>query len=165
MTLPTPVIVRPNPRDKETTLFRQYIREQEKFGEINDCAVRAIAMATGEEYAKVWASFRDHGRQPRRGSSVNQMRRVITDLGWHRDEIPGDEFRSRGILTYISLAGNLKKLRARGRYVLCTNDHAFAVVNRQVHDFGTFLGQRKRIVMVWRVFKTGKRGSGFAEGA
>jgi hypothetical protein len=57
-------------------------KDSEKFGEKNDCSVKAVALATGIKYAKVHYAFRKQGRKEGRGTHFYQQFAVLRELGF-----------------------------------------------------------------------------------
>lgn len=54
----------------------------QEFNERNDCAVRAVAVATGVDYATVHKLFKKHGRRNGRGTPPSMTWAVVIELGF-----------------------------------------------------------------------------------
>lgn len=50
--------------------------------ETNDCAVKAVVIATGEPYEKVHAIMKRLGREDRKGTAMTITEATIKELGW-----------------------------------------------------------------------------------
>jgi hypothetical protein len=106
--------------------------------EKDDCTVRALAVVTGDAYAKAHALIGSWGRKS--GHSFNVTDRI--------GDLPG--FRSLRLwyarLPYVLDNGQkgfsgrnltlaeFAKRHPVGRFYLCTLDHAFALIDGAVHD-------------------------------
>jgi hypothetical protein len=97
-----------------------------KHDEINDCACRAIAIATERPYREIWSMFRarlETGASPRIRNGVAEIvqHEVLTSLGWIWIPTP-----------------KVTRLRAdhlpTGRLVVCIRDHSTAVLDGVLHD-------------------------------
>jgi hypothetical protein len=112
-------------------------------GENRDCSVRALAIATGRAYAECHTAFAAAGRLPNVGTTVAASRFVHEILG----------------LTYIETAkpwgyptlSYFAETHPRGRFILHSNGHAFALVDGVVHDWSGGRGSRQRIKRAWEV--------------
>jgi Protein of unknown function (DUF2786) len=107
-------------------------RTASKHDEVNDCACRAIAIATERPYHEIWTAFRTilEAEGPRRRSGVDEsvQHKLMESLGWtwvptqkahlREDDLPA------------------------GRLVVCIKGHSVAVVNGVIHD--TFNPSRKK---------------------
>jgi Protein of unknown function (DUF2786) len=95
-----------------------------KHDEVNDCACRAIAIATERPYHEIWDVFRVllETEGPRRRSGVDEkvQDKVMESLGW------------------VWVNTTRKHLREDdlppGRLVVCIEGHSVAVVNGIIHD-------------------------------
>lgn len=111
-------------------------------GESNDCAVRALAVAACLPYASAHALFAAAGREPRQTVSEAQVHRAIAAA------VPGAAFRRpmRGAVTLARFVAAFPT----GHYVVCTSNHALAVVDGVVHDWRP-ARPRRRVVCYWRL--------------
>jgi len=135
----------------------------QKLGETNDCAVKAVSIATGTPYEQVHALMKKHGRRDCRGTYMSTTNSVLKELGveskWEdaprqapktvkRGGVYGltliTETRSRYTVSTIA-----KALPKRGRFILETSTHLLAFVNGRVEDWTE--GRRHRVLRVIRV--------------
>jgi Protein of unknown function (DUF2786) len=103
-----------------------------KHNEINDCACRAIAIATERPYHEIWDVFKTllATEGPRRRSGVDEsvQHKLMESLGW--TWVPTTK-------TYLR-----EDDLPPGRLVVCIRGHSVAVVNGVIHD--TFNPSRKK---------------------
>jgi Protein of unknown function (DUF2786) len=103
-----------------------------KHNEINDCACRAIAIATERPYHEIWAAFKTllETEGPRRANGVDEsvQHKLMESLGWTWVRTPKAHLREDDL--------------PPGRLVVCIRGHSVAVVNGVVHD--TFNPSRKK---------------------
>jgi hypothetical protein len=128
-----------------------------KENESDDCTVRALANATGIGYAKAHAALKHHGRQDKRGATLDILIPVYKTFGLNLVSIHGDTRGARylkALYSYVqqeqgmTLKTFLGKADKNKKYVLLTRDHALAVVNSEVID--TFDNRaNKRVVAVF----------------
>lgn len=99
-------------------------RAASKHDEINDCACRAIAIATERPYHEIWAAFKEllDAEGPKRASGVSEkvQNEVLTSLGWEWVHATGKRLQE----------GDLPM----GRLVVCIHGHSVAVINGVIHD-------------------------------
>jgi hypothetical protein len=106
--------------------------------EKSDCVVRATAVAADLEYADVHHVFARHGRRSRRGTNLGVIQKSFAEL------FPGSEQRR----VNLTLAQFIR-LHPKGRFVVMTRLHAWAVVDSVVHDWE--LHPRYRVILFWEV--------------
>ena len=106
------------------------------FKENNDCAVRAIAFATGVSYSKAHDLFTAAGRKHGKGSSLEMIDRVAanfmsarTNLGRYHTTPTGQ----RRLGWCPTLATFLKE-HPTGKYVVIIRRHAVAIINGKCYD-------------------------------
>lgn len=110
--------------------------------ETNDCTVLAVASATGLDYLTSHTLAAQAGRQPRRGFHSHRILKEAVRCGWingysevstyHVQNAPKHgTYHSSS--PYPTLAQVLPLL-SKGRYVLETQSHAFAVVDGVIYD-------------------------------
>lgn len=105
--------------------------------EHNDCAVQAIAIATGRGYLETRADLEKEGRTRRGGTPTHVMARVIGHHGV-----------SPARVTFQSWAS----AHQSGRYVVVITGHAFAFINGHRYDFTPESAAPRSIVRhYWRV--------------
>lgn len=113
--------------------------------ENNDCAVKAVAIATGVGYEKAHAVFAKLGRKPRHGVSWGQIVKAIeecTGRGVSYDQI----FKPNGSRYTGKTIG---KALPKGRYILIFRAHAAAMVDGVIEDWTD--GRKKHILGYWKV--------------
>ena len=109
-------------------------------GEAQDCAVHAIALATGTHYRVVHAALEKHGRKHRRGTSVDTMRKALRELGW--TIATSTSWTPR---VSIQLAAKVAEPRA----IALTRSHALAIRDGNVLDWTA--ERRHRVYAVWNL--------------
>ena len=125
------------------SLPNEIVAASSKMRETNDCAVKAIAIATSTPYVKVHRLCRQAGRRPRKGTHLNIMKRVLAELGWKIHYRP--EWKGKTATTL--------KVPFSGRYIAFTSQyrHALALRGGLVKDWTD--GRRHRIIRVWEIYK------------
>lgn len=105
-----------------------------------DCSVRALAVATGCSYEQASAVFSAAGRNLKKGTPVDLSRKVHeTWLGM----IPTDS---------IDFLAAFIAANPKGRFILHTKHHAFAVIEGIVHDWEfSSVKPSSPIVRAWEV--------------
>jgi Protein of unknown function (DUF2786) len=100
-------------------------RAASKHEEINDCACRAIAIATERPYHEIWTAFKKllevEGRVSRSGVSAVVQHKVLESLGWIRVDAHKKYLQEEDLPTL-------------GRLVVCIKRHSVAVVDGVIHD-------------------------------
>lgn len=117
----------------------------------NNCAVRALANASGETLEWAYTVFQRAGRRKHRGASIRMLHAVYTAAGlslvgvygrtkqaiqfWLETQQPPD---------YNGMTlGRLLTTIKPGRYVAIVTGHAVAIVDNQVIDTGELLSNRR----------------------
>lgn len=108
---------------KYVDTWDKYETEREALNENNDCAVRAVASATGKSYKETHATFRSFGRRSGRGSSLKMIGNSLTKL--HTKEV---EINSPNC-TVNQFVRQAKK----GTFVLIVRRHAFALIDGVIY--------------------------------
>jgi hypothetical protein len=109
--------------------------------ERRDCAVRASSIATGLPYKVMHDLYRLNGRKNGQGVSIGQVTRTldytqcVSTIGASR------------VLTLKNFISQYKT----GRWVVCNNRHAFAVIDGVVYDEAEMVSSRTHVVMAWKV--------------
>jgi hypothetical protein len=103
-----------------------------RHNEVNDCACRAIAIATERPYHEIWATFKTiletEGPQRRSGVDESVQHKVMQSLGW----------------TWVATTKSRlqEDQLPPGRLVVCIRGHSVAVINGVIHD--TYNSSRKK---------------------
>lgn len=105
-----------------------------------DCSVRALAVATGCSYEQASAVFSAAGRVMKKGTSVDVSRKVHeTWLGM----LPTNP---------IDFVAAFVAANPKGRFILHSKRHAFAVIDGVVHDWEfSRTGPGTRVIRAWEV--------------
>ena len=129
-------------------------------GDRGDCAVRALAIATGRPYDECNALYAKHGRKPNHGTpryvtisvhrAIGSLDVRVLHLGRLGQRLvkPArpryDGLDPRG--AYPTRAQFVKK-NPKGRYVLLSRGHACALVDGVIHDWASRTsGARTRVL-------------------
>lgn len=118
-------------------------------GEKNDCAVKAVAISTGIDYAIVHAEMARRGRRARRGTKLSIIRSTVYALGWRMVEKY-----NRRQLRGLSIKSIRNCLRRDTRYMVLTSRHILAVVDGVVEDWTE--GRKHRPITVWEMVPAGR---------
>ena len=145
-----------------TDLYQAHRNLRAEAGETNDCAVRAIAAATGRPYREVLQVSYEVGRRPRSGTYHEEELEMLERLGYvavrrrirhgedaimHRYPI-GYQRALRGITTYHP--ARFPRIWRDGRsYLFFVARHVAACVDGEVHDWAA--GRAKQVREVWEV--------------
>lgn len=127
-------------------------------GETNDCAVRSLAVAAGITYGEAYNALANVGRQPRRGVPMRLIVRALRNLQISHVVRPvGKLVRRlrRGSYTQFVVRVQYPTLKQvleqypTGSHAVATREHAFAIVDGVVHDWGRGTsGARSRITNI-----------------
>jgi Protein of unknown function (DUF2786) len=106
-------------------IFNDGGRAASKHDEINDCACRAIAIATERPYHEIWSAFsallqQEGRRRPRSGVYESVQHKLMESLGWTWTETDKTHLREDDL--------------PPGRLVVCIRGHSVAVINGVIHD-------------------------------
>lgn len=113
-------------------------------GEKNDCAVKAIAIATGTPYAEVHAELTRQGRKRRSGTYFHQTEGAVKNLGFELQRVM---VRSATVRT---IARELKT----GTYLVRVHRHILCLKEGKVEDWSE--GRLHRVKAVYRINKVGE---------
>lgn len=106
----------------------------------NDCAVRALAVATGATYAQASLFFNATGRQLKKGTPYSSVELVCEEwLGM------------KPIKSAEEMPLGLFAAAAVGRFMVLKRGHAFAVIDGVVHDWETSTKESTVVVKAWMV--------------
>lgn len=125
-------------------VYAQHIAQGRTIGEHNDCAVRAVAAATGRPYDEVHALFKANGRRDAARTATSITRHVMGLLGYNLQDVSARDF----IAQYPgSHARVLKSVTTHhpdrfpgawknGKtYLMFTPGHILAIVDGVNHDW------------------------------
>lgn len=137
-------------------------KDSEKFGERNDCSVKAVALATGTQYAKVHYEFAKQGRKQGRGTHRWQQEAVLAAFGFelklvhsHRaglswalpeEQVLKNKFKAKTVTTLE------RELPSRGVFLVYTRGHMLCARGGKILDWTQ--GRRHQIKEVYRVVKS-----------
>lgn len=137
-------------------------REDER----DDCFVSALSTACRIPYDVAHAVCASAGRAPRKGTSAYTRWKILNaevtegnvrEVPPHRLFHPYDPDArgGRGEMRQLTLREWLKGDGARGRFIVCTRDHAVAVTDGVVHD--TKPAYKARVYEAWEILKGARR--------
>lgn len=136
-------------------VLRGMIRER------NDCTVRAVATATGKPYHEVHAAAARAGRKQFGGfhteavlryAGVTYSRINTRPLASQRMVESGRASWRYGNKSIAPTLSQIMPLLQKGRYVVTTYSHAFAVIDGVVHDHDTSTqGPRSRVLTIYEL--------------
>jgi hypothetical protein len=135
-------------RRKQTILAFERTTAGRDAAERNDCAVRALAVATPWTYAETHKLLQAAGRQDRKGFHLT---------AWLRHEVKTVINGVRFVLVFDWLEtsktytlGQFLKTKPAGNYIVVVSQHAFAVCDGIVKDIN-YNGPRRRLQKIYRV--------------
>ncbi len=127
-------------RDTENWKKYEAVKEQtKKFGETNDCVVKAITLATGLDYSVVHKTLAESGRKFRRGTPHYVSNKALKILGYKLVRVhkfdrqrtyAGYRAKSKGY-SVKGLIGQLDKKN----YLISISGHLLAAVDGEILDF------------------------------
>ena len=144
--------------------YEQVHKESESISERNDCAVKAVALATGVPYKEVHSLMARYGRKHRCGTKMSTTKAVLKQLGIEFSE---DDFEypvyyrnkkfdiGAGCTTTVRTQHSYstktihKALPKRGRYLVFSRSHMSAFVNGKLEDWAE--NRRKIVVAVLKI--------------
>lgn len=117
----------------------------DSMNETNDCGVRATALTCGVPYERAYEALAKAGRRFRAGVVIPQVSKAVKSLGCTLGR------RERPVQASGSLytAKTISKAYPRGRFLVYTRNHVFALVNGKVLDWAR--GTRARVLSVQEV--------------
>ena len=128
----------------KTSLFSALQSQAIQNNETNDCAVKAIAIATNTDYATVLAMMNKAGRRRGKGTPWWVIWETLDHLGFQANKVyVRSEFidhypKGHQILKSVTThhPDRFNKVWANGKtYLMCTRNHILAVVNGVNHDW------------------------------
>lgn len=129
-------------------------KDSEKFGEKNDCSVKAVALATGTKYSKVHYAFKKQGRKEGRGTHFYQQVAVLRELGFelklvhvghYNDPKVKNKFKAKTVTTLE------RELPSRGIFLVYTSGHMLCARGGKILDWTQ--GRRHQLRDIYRVVK------------
>ena len=133
----------------EPKVWKTIDKRSKAINEKNDCAPKAVAIATGEEYEKVLKMMADEGRVTRQGTDDLITRKVLKKLGYKMTRWATDQHRSM-IDRYPAAHNNLQNITSHhfrrfsnvwdpvleGKiFLFRTKGHLFCVRDGKNHDW------------------------------
>ena len=147
------------------SLYDGMTEDRKAYNERNDCAVVAVAAATGVDYKTTHATFRRNGRRSRGRTAMSITFKVLKSLGAEVEQVvynqsnsrrysrtyaqnPGftNQFRSNTVTT---IEGEIQRKDPQGHYLIRTRGHILAFADGRIQDWTA--GRRHRVIEVYRV--------------
>lgn len=126
-------------------LFKQLEAGRARRNETNDCAVKAVAVVTNEDYDEAHEVCQRFGRRPRRGTNFSYTTKpAVQNLGFEVERVHAD-------LTGTFVRKLPERLSARKTYLVRTAGHILAVKGGQVVDWTA--GRANRVKAIYEVRK------------
>jgi hypothetical protein len=145
-----------------TSYFDKLMEDAWSVGETNDCAVKAICVVTGAEYADAHTRLAARGRKKGHGTYMFDTHAVIRDLGFKLERMSPGEFQKKyprsktGGYVYKQLTTHHVDLYPEAwndghAYLIHTSGHVAGALCGKLHDWTR--GRAKRIECFYRVTK------------
>ena len=113
-----------------------------------NCTVSAVSKSMNVSMEDAYRAMADQGRIHNCGAHMIQVRNAVRQLGGTRT----DRYKRKihieckyGTLT----TRNVAEWFSTGRYIMCTNDHAFACINGTIDDWSA--DRKSRVTKVWEI--------------
>lgn len=146
---------------KEIYSYSDMIDAAVRMNEINDCSVKALALALNIPYEMAHADLAAHGRKPRSGTYSDQVLNVLRDWGvnmsmafWPRNRLSWDSLLSEYNVTNVIrerwttfTIGSMMRdhpITARGTWIVFVNKHVLTVRNGEILDWTGGVGNKKK---------------------
>lgn len=139
--------------------YRTSCLSSEAQKENNDCAVVAVAVATGTPYNEVHRLMKENGRKEGRGTFTNITKATLAALGYdmktvrmrdYIDRYPGNHKNLKSVTSHHPRRFN--EVWADGNtYLFQSNAHIWAVVNGQNHDWS--INRALRVIDICKIVK------------
>jgi hypothetical protein len=120
--------------------------ESKDRNEDNDCAVRAVALATDSEYGRIHRRFKRAGRISRKGTPRMMTRDVVKSLANIRD-----------VKHFAPTVAGFCREADKGTFLVFIRRHVLCVRDGVCHDWTD--GRRFRINAVWKIIPKKSRKS------
>lgn len=121
----------------------QVLKQSEKFGEHNDCTVKALALTTKLSYEEAHEALKREGRKEGKGAYSYQWKAAFKNSGY--DLVRVIDFTAK---TVMGIPKD-KKFKKSYKYLVRVRGHVLAVRNNEVLDWTE--GRRHRIQEVYKV--------------
>ena len=155
-----------------TKLFEKVNKRSRKWGESNDCTVKALAIATGIPYEQAHGLLALRGRSYRKGTDMSSIWSAMRELGWTATTVVDRkkiEFHDRwtALGHKMTTTDEVKKMRkhrlypaktiktlpdylpSRGIFLVETSSHVLCVRAGQIHDWTK--NRRHRITKIHQI--------------
>lgn len=139
-------------------VYAQHLAQGRAVRENNDCAVRAVAAATGRAYDEVHAMFKAEGRRDAARTPTTITWAVLQRLGFRAEYLPATDFIRRYPGSHASALRSVtthhpdrfpQVWRDGATYLMFTPGHVLAIVNGVNHDWTR--GRALRAHSIYRV--------------
>ena len=155
-----------------TKLFEKVCKRSRKWGESNDCTVKALAIATGISYEQAHGLLALRGRSHRKGTHMSNVWTAMASIGWQKTtvvdrkkiELHDSYIRLGHKMTTTDKVKKMKKHRlypaktiktladylpSRGIFLVETASHVLCVRAGQIHDWTK--NRRHRITKIHNI--------------
>ncbi len=155
-----------------TKLFQKVLKRSRKWGESNDCTVKALAIATDIPYEQAHGLLALRGRSYQKGTEMSNVWSAMRELGWEKTTIvdrPMVERHERWSqmdfkMTTCDAVKKMRKhklfnaktikslkdyLPSRGIFLVETSSHVLCVRAGAIHDWTT--NRQHRIKQIHRI--------------
>ena len=157
-----------------TKLFEKVCKRSRKWGESNDCTVKALAIATGISYEQAHGLLALRGRSYRKGTHMTHVFDAMKSIGWEKTTVIDreriaqvDRWTTWGHKMADSTLEQVKKMKkhrlypaktiktlpdylpSRGIFLVETASHVLCVRAGQIHDWTK--NRRHRIKAIYRI--------------
>lgn len=157
-----------------TKLFDKVNKRSKKWGESNDCTVKALAIATGIPYEQAHGLLALRGRSFGKGTHMRNIWSAMKSLGWEKTTVIDrkrieqvDRWTTLGIKMADSQIEQVKKMKkhrlypaktiktlpnylpSRGIFLVETSAHVLCVRAGQIHDWTK--NRRHRITEIHQI--------------
>lgn len=113
-----------------------------------NCTVDAVSKAMDVSLEEAYRVMADNGRRHNCGAQMSIVGDAVRQLGGRVI----DKYKRKlhieckhGTLT----TRNVAEWFSTGRYIMCTNDHAFACINGTIEDWSAH--RKSRVIKVWEI--------------